>query len=324
MNNTIDIEIIAEDIEQNEPVSSDHYGHFVHHKHILKVQGLTKDYGNGKGAFDVSFEVRPGEIVGFIGPNGAGKTTTLSMICGFLWPNSGTVEILGEEITPLTIQKVMPDMGIMISENCFEGQLTVGEILNRNRVLQGISSSSREIDELAAYFDLDLKKTYKSLSFGNRKKVALVNSLIGSTKFLVLDEPTAGLDPVIQYKFLAKIRELKEKGAAIILSSHILSEIQSVADRILMIKGGKIILEENTKTVIQKAQKVFRIANCSDQIKEHILTQKLASRILETGEETLFYTTNVLPLVSFLVNYNVQDFYIEKPSLEEMFLELFE
>jgi ABC-2 type transport system ATP-binding protein len=293
-------------------------------KPILKVTNLTKDFGSNKGAFDVSFEIFPGQIIGFIGPNGAGKTTTLSMISGFLWPNFGNTQILGKEIDPSNIHTVMPDIGIMISENSFELDLKVSDILNRNRILKNLPNNSNQIQELASLFELDLTKTYRSLSFGNRKKVSLVNALLGQNKLLVLDEPTAGLDPVIQNKFLNLLRQLQKKGTAIILSSHVLSEIQSVSDRILIIKDGTIVLQQNTSQVLQKAFKVFRISRCSSKLKKEILDKKLATKVQEIGTDSLFFTTTRLPLTSFLLANKIEDFYIEKPNLEEMFLEMFE
>jgi ABC-2 type transport system ATP-binding protein len=288
---------------------------------FLKLNKLTKDFGNNKGAFEIDLEIREGEIVGFLGPNGAGKTTTMSMVLGFTVPTSGSFDLFGQkEISVNNIQDLMPEIGVMLSEVSFEPGFTSRQTLTRNQSLLKKNLKDK-IQELADFLELDLDKKFKDLSTGNKKKAGIINALMHDPKLVIMDEPTSGLDPVMQQRFLDLLEKVKARNGAVFLSSHVLSEVQAICDRIVMIKKGKKILEGNTSQILDQALKVFRVNNLNQEDSQKIQAKGLAEKTETRGQETLLYTQERLPLLRYLMDNQIHDFYLEKPRLEDMFYE---
>ena len=288
----------------------------------IQVEKLTKDFGDEKGIFDLDFELNEGEIVGFIGPNGAGKSTTLNILNGFIKPDSGKTKFFKKEKNWLNIHQIYPEMGILPSEVSFDPILTPRQIFKQNQALLG-ENYTKKWTELAENFNLDLNKQFYKLSFGNKKKVGIIVCLMHNPKIILMDEPTSGLDPLVQRNFLNVLNEYKEEGATIFLSSHVLSEVESVCDRIIMIKKGKIILNDLTKNILEKSSRVFRLQTPSNKILANIENKKIATKIETEGTNTLIYTDEYEKLIDLLVGYQIYNFFIEQPNLEQMFLEFY-
>ncbi|NMB01337.1 MAG: ATP-binding cassette domain-containing protein, partial [Firmicutes bacterium] len=200
---------------------------------VIEINQLSKYYGKQRGIEDVTFSVKQGEIFGFIGPNGAGKSTTIRTLLALIYPTSGTATIFGKDCikeAPVIAQ----DIGYLPSETFFYENMKVRDLLKYAETLYKKDCSKR-IDELTSRLNLDVTRKIRDLSFGNKKKVGIVAGLLHSPKLLILDEPTSGLDPLMQQTFFDILREENQKGATILFSSHILSEVQKMCDRIAIL-----------------------------------------------------------------------------------------
>lgn len=206
---------------------------------ILKISGLTKKFGKLTALDNISIELNEGDIFGFIGPNGAGKTTTIRSILGILKANSGEICVFGKNAWKEAVE-IHKRIAYVPGEVSLWPNLTGGEIIDLFVRLRGNNNKSQR-EELIKTFDLDVTKKCRSYSKGNRQKVALVAALAAEADLYILDEPTSGLDPLMEKIFQQSIRELKEKGKTIFLSSHILSEVEQLCDRVSIIREGKII-----------------------------------------------------------------------------------
>lgn len=209
---------------------------------IIETKKLTKYYGKSLGIIDVDMSVAEGEIYGFIGPNGAGKSTTIRTLLGLIYPTGGSATIFGKDIIKYG-PEIKEEVGYLPSEVFYYDDMKVidllkysGSFYKRDRGL-----IERRIKELAGIMNLDLNKKIDDLSYGNKKKVGIVQGLLHEPKLIILDEPTGGLDPLMQQKFFDLLREENEKGVTILFSSHILSEVQKLCDRVAIIKEGRII-----------------------------------------------------------------------------------
>jgi ABC-2 type transport system ATP-binding protein len=214
---------------------------------IIEVNNLTKYYGKSRGIVDVSFNVEEGEIFGFIGPNGAGKSTTIRLLLSLIYPTSGSAKIFGKdciEYGPMLRQ----DIGYLPSEVFYYEGMKVLDLLKYSASFYKKDCSER-MYELAEIMELDLKRRIDDLSYGNKKKVGIVQGLLHEPRLLLLDEPTSGLDPLMQRKFFDLVREENEKGATVFFSSHILGEVQRLCSRVAIIKEGSLIETQDIKTL---------------------------------------------------------------------------
>lgn len=211
---------------------------------VIEVKNLTKDYGSGRGVFDVSISVNKGEVFGFLGPNGAGKSTTIRHLMGFSKPDSGETYILGKP-TFEKYYEVLSKVGYIPGEIALPQGLTGWEFIRMMQSMQKTENKARlnELLEIFELADAELRGETKRMSLGVKRKLAVVTAFMSDPEVLILDEPTSGLDPVMQENFIEFIHEEKERGKTILLSSHIFSEIDSTCDRIAIIKDGKIVSE---------------------------------------------------------------------------------
>ncbi len=211
---------------------------------VIEVKNLTKDYGSGRGVFDVNISVNKGEVFGFLGPNGAGKSTTIRHLMGFSKPDSGETYILGKP-TFEKYYEVLSKVGYIPGEIALPQGLTGWEFIKMMQSMQKIENKARlkELLEIFELADAELRGETKRMSLGVKRKLAVVTAFMSDPEVLILDEPTSGLDPVMQENFIKFIHEEKERGKTILLSSHIFSEIDSTCDRIAIIKDGKIVSE---------------------------------------------------------------------------------
>ncbi|MDD4509582.1 MAG: ABC transporter ATP-binding protein [Oscillospiraceae bacterium] len=206
---------------------------------VIKVDHLTKDYGSGRGVFDVSFHVDAGEVFGFLGPNGAGKSTTIRHLMGFSKPDSGKTMIFDTE-TFGRYDRILSRVGYIPGENALPAGLTGWEFLHMMQQMQGQKNEAL-LKTLIDRFELDPSGDTKRMSLGVKRKLAVVTAFMNDPEVLILDEPTSGLDPVMQESFIDYVRTEKKRGKTILLSSHIFSEVDATCDRIAIIKDGKIV-----------------------------------------------------------------------------------
>ncbi|TDW26068.1 ABC-2 type transport system ATP-binding protein [Breznakia blatticola] len=210
---------------------------------VIKIDKLQKKFGKFEALKDVSFEVKKGEVVGFIGPNGAGKSTTIRVLLGILKRSGGSVEVFGKDAWDDEIE-IHKRLSYVPGDVALWGNMTGGEIIDLFIKLHGGAKRNKR-DELIKKFELDPKKKAKNYSKGNRQKVGLIAALSVDSDLYILDEPTSGLDPLMEAVFQEEIEQLKNEGKSILLSSHILSEVERLADRVVIIREG-VVVEQGT------------------------------------------------------------------------------
>jgi len=237
---------------------------------VLKVEHLTKDYGFNKGVFDVSFEIEAGEVFGFLGPNGAGKTTAIRHILGFSKPQGGSTFVLG--MNSWTQQeKIQKKLGYLPGEIAFPNDLTGAQLIKQIAEMRKMKDMSKA-DYLINKFELDPSGGIKRMSRGTKQKVGIVCAFMHNPSVLVLDEPTSGLDPLMQSIFIDLIKEEKDAGKTILLSSHMFEEVEGTCDRIAIIKQGKLITIVNPDDIRHADDKIFKIEfNTSEDYQKIIL-----------------------------------------------------
>src|SRR5512136_2338560 len=224
---------------------------------IIEVNHLTKYYGKARGIVDVSFNVEEGEIFGFIGPNGAGKSTTIRLFLSLIYPTRGEAKIFGKDCIKFG-PELRQEIGYLPSEVFYYEGMKVLDLLKYSASFYKKDCTQR-LHELADLMELDLKRRIDDLSYGNKKKVGIVQGLLHSPTLIVLDEPTAGLDPLMQHKFFNLIREEHQRGATVFFSSHILGEVQRMCNRVAIIKEGSIINIQDIKTLQRDNYKKVRV-----------------------------------------------------------------
>lgn len=216
----------------------------------ISIQGLTKFYGRDLGVEGVTFDVFPGEVIGFLGPNGAGKTTTMRSLVGLLNITSGRAQILGQEVG-VAASALRAKIGYLPGAPALYKNLTGLQHLEFLAKMRGVDCSE-EIHSMAERFDLDMDRHIHELSKGNQQKVAVIQAFMHKPDVLILDEPTSGLDPIVQREFSAIVDEMQKRGAAILLSSHVLSEVEHLADRVVIVNAGKQVLVEEISRLKEK------------------------------------------------------------------------
>lgn len=288
---------------------------------VIEIKNLIKTYGKSRGIDGVTLSVKQGEIYGFIGPNGAGKSTTIKVLLNLIFPNSGEAKIFGLDCVTDTT-KIKEDLGYVPSEVRYYDDVKVGEIINYAKTFKK-NIDEEYIDHLIETFDVDLNKKIFELSLGNKKKVALIQAFIHKPKLLILDEPTNGLDPLVQQKLFTELVALKNSGSTIFLSSHNLTEVEEFCDRVAIIKEGKIIEVKNIEEFANK--KVKRITlKLSQNLSEEV--KALGGEILEFRDSILVFNYNgdINKLLSILVKCSVEDLIIEEKKLSEVFMAYYE
>lgn len=223
----------------------------------LKVEHLTKDFGHGRGIFDVSFEIHPGEVFGFLGPNGAGKTTTIRHITGFTKPGSGSVSVLGLDATT-QYNQVMQHIGYLPGEIALPENVSGWEFIRTMQQMRHVQDDTY-LNQLLEMFDLDPSGNTKRMSLGTKRKLAVVTAFLADPEILILDEPTSGLDPAMQAQFIEFMVSEKRRGKTILLSSHIFPEVEATCDRIAIIKDGKIVSQVDANKLQNKEEKTYEL-----------------------------------------------------------------
>lgn len=229
----------------------------------LKIEHLTKDFGHGRGIFDVNFEIRPGEVFGFLGPNGAGKTTTIRHIMGFTKPDAGTASVLGLDCTT-QYSDVMRHVGYLPGEIALPANVSGWEFIRTMQRMRGVKDTTH-LKRLLEMFDLDPSGSTKRMSLGTKRKLAVVTAFLADPEIMILDEPTSGLEPAMQAQFIQFMVAEKRRGKTILLSSHIFPEVEATCDRIAIIKEGRIVSAVDAKQLQHKDEKQFELFFASER-----------------------------------------------------------
>lgn len=297
---------------------------------VIEVKNLTKDYGSGRGVFDVNFSVDKGEVFGFLGPNGAGKSTTIRHLMGFSNPDSGQTLIFGKP-TFENYHEILNKVGYIPGEIALPAGLTGREFIRMMQDLQKIHNEEM-LERMLDMFELTnavLKGDTKRMSLGVKRKLAVVTAFMSDPDVLILDEPTSGLDPVMQNKFIEFIHEEKRLGKTILLSSHIFSEIDSTCDRIAIIKDGKIVSEFIADDLKHASKKFYQIDFETQADKKSFAGKAKAIpslEIINDGRSELYLSVNdedINKTISILSEYAVKKFSNRRESLEDYFMKFY-
>ncbi len=288
---------------------------------VIEANNLTKYYGKARGIIDVSFQVEEGEIFGFIGPNGAGKSTTIRLFLSLIYPSSGSATIFGKDAIKFG-PELRQDIGYLPSEVFYYERMRVLELLKYSASFYQKDCTER-LHELAELMELDLHRRIDDLSYGNKKKVGIVQGLLHQPKLLFLDEPTAGLDPLMQRKFFQLIREENQRGVTVFFSSHILGEVQRMCNRVAIIKEGRIIETADIRTLQQNNYKKVRVVASGLEAAFFDLhgTTNLEQN---NGAVTFFYKGDLNTVMRKIGELKISDVTIEEPTLEEIFMHYYE
>lgn len=292
---------------------------------VIKVEHLTKDFGSGRGIFDVNLEVNEGEVLGFLGPNGAGKTTTIRHLLGFTKPDKGNSYIFDKD-TKKHHSQMLKDVGYLPGEVALPEALTGIQFLDMMAEMKQLKDNKKR-DDLLERFELNPNQSTKRMSIGEKRKLAVVAAFMHDPQVLILDEPTSGLDPIMQDQFIRFMLNEKSRGKTILLSSHIFSEVDALSDRISIIKEGKIISNFKTEEIRNTKRKTFEIyfKNSSD-IKE--FEKKCNYEVVEMNLPMKQLVINLEKeelnnLISILRSYDLSSF-LERPfTLESYFMHFY-
>src|SRR5574344_253132 len=285
-------------------------------KEILKIENLTKYYGKILGIKNLSLNLNEGEIFGFIGPNGAGKSTTIRSIMNLINKTSGKILVNNEELKKDSIE-LYKEIGYLPSEISLYDDLTVKEMLDYHETFYNKKINKRR-KELTKLLKIDETKYIEDLSLGNLKKLGIILAFMHEPKILILDEPTSGLDPIMQSVFYELLKKEKEKGTTIFYSTHILSEVSKISDRVGIVKEGQLIKIENMEELKKKNDSIITIVSKDiDRI-----DKKLNLEVISKDSTTIKLKNTLTPneLIEKLNSEQIDKLLIEEATLEDMFL----
>ncbi|MDP3447300.1 MAG: ABC transporter ATP-binding protein [Eubacteriales bacterium] len=288
--------------------------------YAIETKKLTKYYGKARGIVDVDLAVEEGEIFGFIGPNGAGKSTTIRTLLGLIKKSGGSASIFGMDCEKDKV-KILSEVGYLPGEVFYYDNMRAVDLLRYSASFFKKDCTAR-IRELADTLSLDLNKKIEDMSQGNKKKVGIVQGLLHAPRLIILDEPTSGLDPLMQRTFFDLIQRENERGATVLFSSHILSEVQRICDRVAIIKEGRIVDLRSIDDLRKNSYK-----KVSFTTENPIADFSLAGvrQIAHDGQQTSFlYSGDINALLSKLASLPLIDADVSEPELEEIFLHYYE
>ena len=290
----------------------------------LQTSGLTKDYGHGRGLFDLSLEIPPGQVFGFLGPNGAGKTTTIRCVMGMIRPTSGSAYVFGLHCVRDSVA-VKRKVGYLPGDLPQFGGLRGREVVAYFGGMRGGVDTGR-VKRLADRFDLDLGRRFREYSSGNKQKLGIVIAFMHAPELLILDEPTSGLDPLNQQAFHALVGETRDEGGTVFLSSHILSEVEHLCDRVGILRAGRLAsvagLDDLRHLRVHRVEIEFApgspIPEAAVRAAEGVHEVSVQGRVL-----TCLVRGSFDPLLDALGDTTVINLVSQEPSLEDVFLDYF-
>lgn len=286
----------------------------------IVLNELTKHYGKHRGINNLSFSVNQGEFFGFIGPNGAGKSTTIRTLMGLIRPTGGSASIFDLDCHSKA-SVIARDVGYLPSENSYYENMKVRELLQYTADLYGMDCKTK-MEELADRLNLDLSRKIADLSLGNKKKVGIVSAIMTSPKLIIMDEPTSGLDPLIQQAFYDILKEENSRGATVFFSSHVLSEVQKLCDRVAILKEGQLIGIQSIKELRESGYKKVSLS-AKEAIPRDFFDLSGIANYAETADKTsvsFMYNGNITAIIDKLHLLHLDDVLLEEPSLEEIFM----
>ena len=289
---------------------------------ILDVQKLTKTFGDFYAVSGANFTVKKGEIFGFLGPNGAGKSTTIRIILDILRPTEGQVVLFGDPSLPA--HKAHRKIGYLSGDMNMDSDLTGKQYLDLVNGLYGGEHGQR-IKELASLLQADLNKKIGSYSRGNRQKIGLISALLHEPELLILDEPSSGFDPLVQEIFMKLIREYRDRGGTVFMSSHILGEVQQLCDRVAFIKDGEIISVQSLSEMETETAKRVHVIWSKETNKAPTVSLKGLKEVRHDHVGTIYaYEGDMIKLLATFAKLPVRDITIQEPDLEELFITYYE
>ncbi|MGX6445991.1 ABC transporter ATP-binding protein [Neobacillus sp. K501] len=289
---------------------------------VIEINNLTKTYGKARGISDISFNVEQGEIFGFIGPNGAGKSTTIRTLLSLIYPTSGSAKIFGKDCIQFA-PEIKKEIGYLPSEVFYYDNMKVKDLLSYSASFYKKDCRKR-IKELAEIMDLDLNKKIDDLSLGNKKKVGIVQGLLHEPKLIILDEPTSGLDPLMQQKFFELLEDENKKGATILFSSHILTEVQRLCNRVAIIKEGKLVAVEKISTLKENTHKKFKIETNAQLTPNYFALTGVNQLEVKNNVTSFIFSGNINDIMKKIADIEITNLWIEEPDLEEIFMHYYE
>ncbi|MCG7408238.1 ABC transporter ATP-binding protein [Paenibacillus sp. ACRRX] len=289
---------------------------------VIEINDLTKTYGSARGISNLSFTVEQGEIFGFIGPNGAGKSTTIRTLLGLIKPTSGSAAIFGKDMLRHGTE-IRKEIGYLPSEVFYYDNMKVKDLLSYSASFYKKDCRSR-FKELADIMNLDLNKKIDDLSLGNKKKVGIVQGLLHEPKLIILDEPTSGLDPLMQQKFFELLEQENKKGATILFSSHILSEVQRLCDRVAIIKEGRLVKMEKVSALQSDSYKRIKLETTSPIASDYFQFSGVNELKVEGSMIQFLYKGNLNVITAKLAAIEISNLWLEEPDLEEIFMHYYE
>ena len=286
----------------------------------IVLNELTKHYGKHRVINNLSFSVNQGEFFGFIGPNGAGKSPTIRTLMGLIRPTGGSASIFDLDCHSKA-SVIARDVGYLPSENSYYENMKVRELLQYTADLYGMDCKTK-MKELADRLNLDLSRKIADLSLGNKKKVGIVSAIMTSPKLIIMDEPTSGLDPLIQQAFYDILKEENSRGATVFFSSHVLSEVQKLCDRVAILKEGQLIGIQSIKELRESGYKKVSLS-AKEAIPRDFFDLSGIANYAETADKTsvsFMYNGNITAIIDKLHLLHLDDVLLEEPSLEEIFM----
>ncbi len=289
---------------------------------VIEINQLSKYYGKARGIIDVSFDVQEGEIFGFIGPNGAGKSTTIRVLLALIYPSSGSARIFGQDCIK-DGPEIRNYIGYLPAEVYYYDHMRVIDLLRYSASFYRKADKNR-IYRLAEIMDLDLNRKIDDLSYGNKKKVGIIQGLIHQPRLIILDEPTSGLDPLIQQEFFNLIREENQNGATVLFSSHVLSEVQKLCSRVAIIKEGRIIGVEDIKALHNNNYKKFKIQLAETVSSDYFNIEGVADLTVDENNHTFLFKGDINQMIAKIHDHRISNLIVEEPALEEIFMHYYE
>lgn len=288
---------------------------------VIEINNLTKDYGNGKGIFDISFNINKGEVFGFLGPNGAGKTTTIRHLLGFIIPKEKTC-LINDLDCSQAVNQIQKKLGYIPGEINLMEDVTGMQFIKFMAEYRGMKDLGKA-PELIKRFDLDPQGKIKKMSKGMKQKIGIVVAFMHDPDVLILDEPTSGLDPLMQNEFIQLILEQKSQGKTILMSSHIFEEVEKTCDRVGIIKQGHMVSVENIETLKDSKQKIYQVIfkNNADATKfanENFVVRSVNGRTVE-----VVIKNEINQLITSLDKYDLESLDVVHQNLEEIFMQFY-
>lgn len=293
----------------------------------MLAQNLTKSYGRSRGIADIDLEVRQGEVLGLLGANGAGKTTLMRTLLDFIRPTSGVLSVLG-------LDSVKDSVAVRRRCSYLPGELVLpprmsGRDAIRRFTFARANTTQQRVDELAKRLDLDLNRRVGDLSKGNKQKIGLLLAFAPTADLLVLDEPTSGLDPLLQREVATMVREVTDRGGTVLLSSHVMAEVESVADRIALLRAGRLVVVDDLKALQARSRRraTLRLIDAGDgPLVAHRLSAVTGvSEVALDGQVVRFACAGQMDaVIKVIAQYAVDSFDVAHEDLEDAFLEIYD